>query len=451
MITSLVHPSSPTGNNRRIELAGIDLWIIPRIDNIFIYDADLDIDRLKEALGHALSAWPLVCGQFLIIDNEHYFIEMSDNAIPFSFIVNSELKGWFHDTNVVFDTKNGRLQPFLDEVKSEQLLQHLSYEPLFRLKLTHLIQSGEWIMGISWAHILGDAFACLHFLQTLSCFYQKLDLPKLVPIFERRLWHKEKIDQLLLPTMKHLQHAVLPEENLKKMNMEQLTHDQLNIHFSGEQLIRLYAFSNDKTLTIHDMLLAYIIVTLNTVCFQNEENIIRHTNIIVNYRGVSDSIASSSLMANCTLRMVSENFDDPFSLLSVAKSIRHSILQSRNPEFLERWLATADDLMRNMINQGREVNIDHFSNGIIVNSNFRYDWAHLVDLGYTDKCRFHTDGTADLFLRVFRLNPVYNGTEWEKRDKEGAEVAFRIEKNLSKKFLDAWQQDLNESFIRFNK
>jgi hypothetical protein len=163
-------------------------------------------------------------------------------------------------------------------------------------------------------------------------------------------------------------------------------------------------------LTIQDVMTAYIILTLNTQCFENNEQLIRHSNTIVNFRGISDSIAPPGLVANCTLRILSENFDDPYSLSSIAKAIRHSIIRSRDPSFLQPLLATADKLMRDLAYDGREVNIDHFPHGIVINSNYRYDWADLVDFGYVDKCRFHTDGTAPLFLRVFRLNPVYDGT-----------------------------------------
>ena len=99
--------------------------------------------------------------------------------------------------------------------------------------------------------------------------------------------------------------------------------------------------------------------------------------------------------------------------------------------------------MRSMARDGREVNIDHFSNGIVVNSNFRFDWAQTVDLGHTDRCRFYTDGTANLFVRVFRLNPPSDGT----RDRHGAEVAFRIERVLKEKFLDAYRRDIDENFL----
>jgi hypothetical protein len=85
----------------------------------------------------------------------------------------------------------------------------------------------------------------------------------------------------------------------------------------------------------------------------------------------------------------------------------------------------------------------------LVNSNFRYDWASLVDFGYTEKYRFYTVGAR--FVRVFRLNPMYNGTEWAGRDCEGVEVVFRIEKSIKQKFLDALQQDVNESFINVKR
>jgi hypothetical protein len=229
---------------------------------------------------------------------------------------------------------------------------------------------------------------------------------------------------------------------------EQTTHDQINITFSGEQLVRLRTLVGDRMLTIQDVMTAYTILTLNTHCFESNDQLIRHTNTIVNFRGVADSIAPSGLVANCTLRMLSKNFDDPYSLSSIAKAIRHSIIQSRDPSYLQPLLATADKLMRDLAREGREVNVDHFPHGIVINSNYRYDWADLVDFGHVNKCRFHTDGTAALFLRVFRVNPIYDGVHWMARDREGAEVAFRIEKRIKQKFVDAWQRDIKENFVR---
>ncbi|CAF2795490.1 unnamed protein product [Rotaria sp. Silwood2] len=446
-----IFPSSFTGANRRIELAGTDLWITPRIDNVFVYPSNLDLNRLNDALGHILTLWPLVCGRLLLLDEEHYVIEMSDKAVPVTILDNTELRQWPLNSNVVWDTVEGQLQPFLDEVQTTKLWHGSPDEPLFRLKITRLVQSGEWVLGTSWAHVLGDACACLNFLHTFSRFYQQMEIPILLPSFERRLWSKNEVDRSLLPTMRHLCDALSIEQIQEKMRTEQETHVQVNVHFSGEQLARLRTLVDDSTLTIHDIMIAYIILTLNVSCFQKDETIIRHTNIIVNYRGVSNSITVPGLVANCTLRVLSENFDNPYSLLNIAQSIRRSILKSRDRKFLESWLATADELMRDMAHNEHEANTDHFENGIVVNSNFRYDWAGLVDFGYSDKCRFYTDGTSDLFLRVFRLNPIYDGTQWIMRDREGAEVAFKFEKNILKNFLDAWQRDVNENFINVKK
>lgn len=173
--------------------------------------------------------------------------------------------------------------------------------------------------------------------------------------------------------------------------------------------------------------------------------------MIINYHGVSETIAPPGLMANCTIRMLSESFQDPYSLSSVATAIRQLVIRSRDPLFLQSILSTADSLMRDLARNGAEVNIDHFPHGIIINSNYRYDWPGLVDLGYTDKCRFYTDGTAPLFLRVFRLNPVFDGCRWSGRDRQGAEVAFQIDGEIKPKFIDAWQQDLQNNFAQVKR
>jgi hypothetical protein len=261
---------------------------------------------------------------------------MSDNGIPLSFVDNHELPRWSLHSNVVLDTEQGQLEQFVDAVATDKLFHGCLDEPLFRLRMTRLTQNGEWIMGTSWAHVLGDAFACIKFLNTLSRFYQQLEPLEPFPVFERRLWDRVDADRSLLPFIKHWTDALTADQIFEQIQIQQLTHDQINVQFSGEQLVQLYTLVDNKTLTIHDVMIAYIILTLNTQCFEN----IEHTNTIVNFRGVYDTIASAGLIANCTLRMLSENFDDPYSLLSIAKDIRHSIIWSRDPLFLQPLLPT---------------------------------------------------------------------------------------------------------------
>ncbi len=443
-------PSSPTGNNRRIELSGFDLRCGRPINCVFVYPSDLNIDRFNDALGRTLSLWSLIAGRFFLLDGDHYVIEMSDNGIPVSLVENTELSKWPLDSNVVGNTAADRLSTFLDKVQDKKVDRNSSDQPLFHLKVTHLIQSGEWVMGASWSHILGGACAFASFLHALSRFYQQLEPLEPSPVFERRLWYKDEADQSLLATMKVFSDSVSTKEYEVYMN-EQLTHDQMNLHFSGKQLADLRKLVLDDTVTTHDVMIAYIILILNTHCFSNDGQRILHTSTDVNFRGISNSIAPSNLVANCVLRMLSCNFDDPYSLSSISKTLRRSIIASRNPKFVERWVATADGLLRDMMRDDRKPNMKIFANEIVMNSNFRYDWASLVDFGHTDKCRFYTHGTMNLFLRVFRLNPMYDGSEWTKRDCEGAEVVFCIEKSIKKKFVDAWQQDVSENFINVKR
>ncbi|CAF2883993.1 unnamed protein product [Rotaria sp. Silwood2] len=445
--TFLVYPSVPTGNNCRIELAGLDLWRMARIDNVFVYPSEINIDCFNDALSRTLTLWPLIAGRSYLDNNEDYFIEMCDNPIPVTLNNNYDLVQWPFDSNVIVDFYKNSLSTYIDEVQTTKLFDNTQNEPLIRIKLTHIIQSNEWIFGISWAHELGDAYSCLKFLNTLSCLYQQIKPNESLPIFERRLWKSDEIDSSLLSLMKHLRDAKTFEEMWRKFMIDQEAYDQVNLCFSNKQLIKLRILAGEDNITLQDALTAYIILTLNTYCYdKNDERHILRTNTSVNYRGVSDSIASHSQISNSVLMMLSDNFKDSYSLSSIAKTIRQSIIKSRDSKFLERWLATANDAMKKMIHNNRLADLGFFSNEIVVNSNLRYDWANLVDFGYKDKCRFYTGWSGAFYLRVFRLNPIYNGNEWLPRDKNGAEVIFRIEKNLKENFMNVIKRDMNENF-----
>ncbi len=107
--------------------------------------------------------------------------------------------------------------------------------------------------------------------------------------------------------------------------------------------------------------------------------------------------------------------------------------------------------MRKNLKNNQLADVGRFPNEVVVNSNIRYDWTNLVDFGYTDKCRFYTAWTGASYLRVFRLNPEKDENEWLLRDRDGAEVAFRMEKDLKEKFVNAWKQDIRENFKNVKK
>ncbi|CAF3063131.1 unnamed protein product, partial [Rotaria sp. Silwood2] len=177
---------------------------------------------------------------------------MCDNSIPIIFVVNNDLKEWPLDSNVVVDLNEKQLPTFIDEVQVTKFFNNSSDEPFVRFKLTHIVQSGEWVLGISWYHPLGDAASCLHFSNTLSRFYQQMEPTKPLPIFERRLWREDEADESVLPMMKHLRDAKPAEEVLKTFLDHQLNYDQVNLHFSGDQLATLRKLAGGDSVTIQD-------------------------------------------------------------------------------------------------------------------------------------------------------------------------------------------------------
>ncbi|CAF4354416.1 unnamed protein product, partial [Rotaria magnacalcarata] len=71
---------------------------------------------------------------------------MSDNPIPVTLVKNNDLVRWPFDSNVVIDFCKNSLSPYIDEVQVSKLFDNTENEPLVRFKLTHIIQSNEWIL-----------------------------------------------------------------------------------------------------------------------------------------------------------------------------------------------------------------------------------------------------------------------------------------------------------------
>ncbi len=92
-----------------------------------------------------------------------------------------------------------------------------------------------------------------------------------------------------------------------------------------------------ESVTIQDVLTAYIIILLNTYCFENDEKRIAHTGTIIHFRGVSDSISPLGHTGNSVFLMLSNDFENSRSLSNIAMTIRSSIIRSREKTFLEPY------------------------------------------------------------------------------------------------------------------
>jgi len=199
--------------------------------------------------------------------------------------------------------------------------------------------------------------------------------------------------------------------------------------------------------TTHDVLIAYIILTLNIHCFSTDEERILHTSTVVNYRGVSDSLTPKGYAGNSIISLLSSDFPNPLSLSSIAKTIRQTIKVVRSEDFLKKWTISADILYRQLLKDDRVTFIQN-KNAVVLNSNFKYDWANQVNFGMINQCRFHTGKSHNFRCRIFRLNPIRGEDGHWTRDNGGAEVTFRIPKGEGKeKILEAWKKDIKENFV----
>ncbi|CAF1340614.1 unnamed protein product [Rotaria sordida] len=438
-MTSYIDASSPTGNGRRIQILSTDL-IFGGIDNVFIYPS-LDVDRLRNALSRTLSFWPIITGRILVDNDDQYFIKFTDNSIPFTYIENDQLEQW-PDLPVVVDDMT-LIQPFIDSVQYKPEI-----EPLLRIKVTRLVRSNEYILGTSFFHMVGDAYSTIHFHNDLSQIYQNLEpiLPR--PVFERHLLNKEDSKFSLLPVLKLYQNTGKREDILTRLGKEYAETDPINMSFSSKQLAKLHSLVEDNNeITIHDVLCAYIIFLMNKHLFNSEDEYIHRTYMYINYRDVSDSLTPKGYIANAIMQPLSSDFPNPLSLSSIAKTIRQLIKTTRQEDFLQKWVTSANILMEKFIKDG-QVNFVWDKDEAIFNSNYKYDWADQVNFGMKNQCRFHTIGIYKYYFRIFQLNPIKeeNGN-WIK-DNGGAEVSFRIPKGeIKEKFLAAWNKDIQENFL----
>ena len=432
-MTSYIYASVPTGNGHRIKLIGSDL-IFGGIDNIFVYPT-LDVDRLRNALSRTLSSWPILTGHILVDDDGEYFIEFSDNSIPFTYTEDDQLKQW-PDLPVVVDDVT-KIQPFIDSVRYKP-----ETEPLLRVKVTRLLRSDEYILGTSLMHMVGDAQSYIHFLNDFSQIYQNLEpiLPR--PIFERHLLHEEDPETSLSSALKLYRNTHRREVILDRISKEQNETDPMNISISSKQLSKLHKLVADTSeITIHDALCAYIIFLINKYLCTNENEYIRRVYVYVNYRSVSDSLTPKGYVANAIVQPLSCDFPNPVSLSDIAKIIRQLVKMTRQEDLVKKWITSTNILMKQFIKDGH-VNFVWDKDEVVFNSNYKYDWANQVNFGMKNQCRFHTSGIFKYYFRIFHLNPLKKENKCWIKDNGGVEIAFRIPKGeIKEKFLKALQED----------
>jgi hypothetical protein len=438
---SLIFPIPPTGEGRRIALTTFDVYPDCPINRVFVYPS-LDVNRLKRVLEHTLSLWPVICGHIEVDDASanDYSLVCSDSAVPFTFVENTQLDRWPIDLPIVV-SESSQLAPYLDPV-SDELRNCVS---LLRFKITHLTCSEEYVLGVSFSHVIGDV---AHFLNDLSRLYQNLDPIAPRPVFERRLWSKEEADLALFARVKNLRDGAPIEILLEIYRREHESSDPVTMIFSSKQLalLRSRVDTGQLIVSTSDALVAYVIFRLNTHFFPEQQQIQRAI-IVVNYRGISSALCSPGQVGNCIMHILSDDFAEPYSFSNIAQTLRHSINKARTEPFALSQIATENLARKQLDDKQLAPNLACFDNEVFVNSRYKCDWVEQVDLGMTNQCRMHMSQAKKLYFHVFRANPVREKDGTWTRDVGAAELSVRLTKGSQKEiFLQAWKNDVKQDF-----
>ena len=444
--SDLIYPVPPTGQNHRINLVDFDRQPDWPINRIFIYPT-LDIIHLKRALERALSLWPIMCGHAEIVDaiKDTYSIVCSDRGIPYTYIENTELDQWPTDLPVVL-SDSSKFRPYIDPVCNEIL----NSAPFLRIKITYLTRSKEYIFGVSFSHVIGDAKSAAMFLSNVSRLYQNLEPLITTPVFERRLLLKENSNSNILTRMKIFHEGISKEKIIEECRIENQTTDPITMFFSSKHVtqLRQQIHNVNSFISTNDLLNAYVIFRLNTHFFRSNENPIQRAYVTVNYRGLCPNICSLNQIGNCFIHILTEAFADPYALSSIAQMRRQSISKARDDSYLLSHLTTENFVFKEFKDKQLIGNWNRLENEVSINSQYKLDWVEQVDLGMTNQCRMHLSFTKKFTFFVFRSNPTraIDGT-WT-RDEGAAEISFRIPRGTQKEsFLQAWIDDMSEDFM----
>ena len=440
----LISPAPPTGQGRRIQLVTFDLQPSWPINRVFVYPS-LDVDRLKRALEQALSLWPIVCGHIELDDtsSSHYSLVFSDNAVPFTVVENTQINRWPTDLPVVV-SDSSQLRPYLDPVVDE--LRNCA--PLLRFKVTRLTCSNEFVLGVSFSHVIGDAVSFALFLDDLSRVYQHLEPRSPRPVFDRCLWPNEQPDLDLIVRMKNYRDGAPLETLIDAYRKEHESSDPCTMIFSSKDLAILRARAGGDSLIVstNDALIAYVIFRLNTHFFRGQQPIQR-ASIAVSYRGISQTVCLRVQVGNCFMNVLSDDFSDPYCFTVIARTLRHSMNNVRKEPVAISHVATENLALKQLDDKQFKPNWTCFDNEVFVNSQYKCDWAELFDLGMTNQCRMHMAQAKKLYLRVFRPNPVRENDGTWSRDVDAVEVSVRLTRGPPLElFVQAWKNDAKENF-----
>ncbi|KAK4804824.1 hypothetical protein SAY86_004641 [Trapa natans] len=172
---SSVVPGTITGDNRARELTGMDLAVkLHYLRGVYFFrapDVPVDIESLKEPMFRTLELFYPVSGRVRRAETGRPFIKCNDSGVR---IVEAETEKTV-DEWLEMDDHAGVDDMAL--IYSHVLGPDLGFTPLVFIQFT-LFKCGGISVGLSWAHVLGDAFSASFFLNMWGHIMAGRDPPK---------------------------------------------------------------------------------------------------------------------------------------------------------------------------------------------------------------------------------------------------------------------------------
>ncbi|ORY32183.1 hypothetical protein BCR39DRAFT_557835 [Naematelia encephala] len=426
-----------------IPIQPISLWPISSIPSVLVFPHELQLDRLVNAIQRVSAVWPTIAGRYVRRprpgqpDHADFSIDLTRSSIPLT-TQSIHAETAFPTKHVVQPT----LAPYLDSLHPQYYLPNIDC-PLLLLRLTTLLPSRRSVLGIMWAHILGDAGANAMFIQLLSSLYAKdqstkldpsqaptffphISMPHYPPSDEIR--EKYRIRQIT-PTLP------APKQREAYANFGNGT-EPVRASLSRKELSAMTiecATEASERISTQDVLSAWWVGVLQRAGFKIDSLI-----YTISYRTLhrQSEFFPSSLptLAGNVAQMLKIQLPAPQAIntahpaantASMARAIRSALNELRtDPQKTIDWLsAIAYSLEQSALRDEGQVVVSGEGEAL-VNSNLRFNWN--IPFGFRwDQTAFHTAYSVVRSLRVFQANP----NEGQQEGETDVELIFNVPSN----------------------
>ncbi|KAK4703557.1 antiviral helicase SKI2, partial [Phenoliferia sp. Uapishka_3] len=428
-VTHRVPCGTPATPVEEVVLSPISLWQMGSIPSAHVFPGDLDLERFKAALSTVTSLYPVLGGRLrrrrlaesggfqyfvsrlvlspalhLVYELSHQ-IELSGYPIDVTVATKSQATHPLPNLAVVQPTLAG----LVDNLNAATQLNNPE-APLISVRITRFPTIGITVLGLCWAHILGDGDAFSTFTRTLSDLYEGKSGGEVVhPTFNPHValftpsascLAKWEIPQLF-PTFELAVGGAMYAKATNDTELVQVTFTATEV-----KLLKSLASGPKPSdwVSEQDAISSYWINSLR-LCGEPISTVVNS----INYRHhfPNDPRFPSNLPTLCAnvAQMHSDRLPDGgASLAPVALSIRRGLesLKADATETLE-WLSSRAYRVQEACDKGEMQCLVPGPTECMVNSNWRYDWN--ISFGFSStQTSFHTSFSTLNFLRVFRAN-----------------------------------------------